>query len=164
MVLTSTPSTSRNKNRSSSAPDSLTVLGSYSKITVTKMVALSEVVASNQRIAAAFPDGLVAVFVGATSGVGAYTVKAFAKYVRSPRVYIVGRSQDAGSRIVNECQEISPHGTFEFIRADVSLIKNVDDVCRIIKNKEETINLLFESQGSMAFSKSKASTTSIWPI
>lgn len=127
------------------------------------MVALSEVTASNQRVAASFPDGLVAVFVGATSGVGEYTVKAFAKYVPSPRVYIVGRSRDAADQIINECLESNPRGAFEFIQADVSLLKNVDDVCQKIKSKETAINLLFESQGSMAFTKGRSSTNSIWP-
>lgn len=118
------------------------------------MVALPEVTESNKRIAASFPDPLVAVFVGATSGVGKYAVKAFAKYARRPRVYIVGRSRDAASQVVNECQELNPYGSFEFIQADVSVLKNIDDVCQRIKSKETTINLLFESQGSMAFTNS----------
>ncbi|KAI2622708.1 putative short-chain dehydrogenases/reductase [Hypomontagnella submonticulosa] len=117
------------------------------------MVSLSQVIASNQRIASTFPPGLVAVFVGGTSGVGEYTVKAFAKYVSKPKVYIVGRSQEAADRIVGECKKLNPGGTFEFIKADVSLLKGVDDVCRQLKSKETAINLLFESQGGMGFAK-----------
>lgn len=119
------------------------------------MVSLSQVIASNQRIASTFPPGLVAVFVGGTSGVGEYTVKAFAKYVSKPKVYIVGRSQEAADRIVGECKKLNPGGTFEFIKADVSLLKGVDDVCRQLKSKETAINLLFESQGGMGFAKSR---------
>lgn len=118
------------------------------------MVALSDVTASNERIATTFPDGLVAVFVGGTSGVGEYTVKAFAKCTPNPRAYIVGRSHEAADRIIEECKQLSPSGKFEFIKADVSLLKNVDDVCRQIKEKETGINILFESQGTMAFKKS----------
>lgn len=119
------------------------------------MVALSEVIESNERISTALPDGLVAVFVGGTSGIGEYTVKALAKYARQPRIYIVGRSQEAGDRIIGECRQLSPGGKYEFIKADVSLLKSVDDVCRQIKEKETAINLLFESQGSMAFKSRK---------
>lgn len=118
------------------------------------MVALSTVTASNERIASTFPPGLVAVFVGGTSGVGEYTVKTFAKYTVKPKVYIIGRSQEAADRIVNECKELNPGGAFEFIKADISLLKNVDDVCRQISSKETKINILFESQGSMGFAKS----------
>ncbi|XXH02618.1 hypothetical protein Hte_008997 [Hypoxylon texense] len=118
------------------------------------MVALSEVTASNERVATTFPTGLVAVFVGGTSGVGEYTVKTLAKYASKPRVYIVGRSREAADRIIGECKQLSGGGgTFEFIQADVSLLKSVDDVCRQIRSKETEINILFESQGSMGFAQ-----------
>ncbi|KAI0172594.1 putative short-chain dehydrogenases/reductase [Hypoxylon sp. FL1284] len=117
------------------------------------MVALSHVTESNQRVAATFPSGLVAVFVGGTSGVGEYTIQALAKHASNPRVYIVGRSQEAADRIVAECKQLNKGGIFEFIKADVSLLKNVDDVCRQIRSKETYINILFESQGSMGFTQ-----------
>ncbi len=105
------------------------------------MVAVSEVIASNERIRSALPNGLVAVFVGGTSGIGEYTVKAFAKYVASPRAYIIGRSQAAADRIIEECHQLSPDGKFEFIKADVSLLKTVDEVCNRIKTQEKAINI-----------------------
>jgi len=119
------------------------------------MVALSEIIASNERISSTIPDGLVAVFVGGTNGVGEYTLKAFAKYATKPQLYIVGRSQEAADRIIEECKQLNPSGKFEFIKSDISLLKNVDDVCRQIKSKETAINILFESQGTMAFNKSR---------
>ncbi|CAM1504926.1 Fc.00g025170.m01.CDS01 [Cosmosporella sp. VM-42] len=117
------------------------------------MVALPDVIASNERIAPAFPNGLVAVFIGGTSGVGEYTLKAFAKHSSNPRVYVVGRSQEAADRIIQECKQLNRGGTFEFLKLDVSLVKNVDEVCVHIKKKETAINILFQSQGSMAFEK-----------
>ena len=113
------------------------------------MVSLSTVHASNNRIASTLPASLVAVFVGATSGIGEYTVKQFARKVSSPRVYLVGRSQEAGRRIVAECQALNPEGTFSFVRADVGLLRGVDDVCRVIKEKESVLNILFMTQGSL---------------
>jgi NADP-dependent 3-hydroxy acid dehydrogenase YdfG len=125
------------------------------------MFPLSEVIASNKRIAATFSDELVAVFVGGTSGVGEYTLKAFARYATKLRLYIVGRSQESADRIIRECKQLNPDGKFEFIKADVSLMKSVDDVCRQIKSKETAINILFESQGSMAYT---ASTSNFAPF
>ena len=113
------------------------------------MVSLTDVQSSNSRIASALPPGLVAVFVGATSGVGETSLKQFAKHTRQPRVYFVGRSQEAGDRIAAECKSLNSEGEYFFIRADVSLICTVDDICRDIKNKEKAVNLLFLSTGSL---------------
>jgi hypothetical protein len=63
------------------------------------MVSLKYVQLSNGRIASALPPHLVCVFVGATSGVGEYSLKTFAKYANQPRIYFVGRSQEAADRI-----------------------------------------------------------------
>jgi NADP-dependent 3-hydroxy acid dehydrogenase YdfG len=60
------------------------------------MVSLSDIQSSNSRIASTLPRGLVAVFVGATSGIGETTLKQFAKHAHQPRVYFIGRSQEAG--------------------------------------------------------------------
>jgi NADP-dependent 3-hydroxy acid dehydrogenase YdfG len=87
------------------------------------MVTLSIVQSSNTHISTTLPEGLVAVFVGATSGIGEITLKKFAKYTIEPRVYFIGRSQEAGERIEAQCREINPRGEFMFIKADVSLIQ-----------------------------------------
>src|ERR1700733_14471143 len=102
------------------------------------MVALPEVQSSNSRIASALPPGLVAVFVGGTSGIGETTLKQFAKHTRRPRVYFVGRSQKAGDRIAAECTALNSEGQYIFIKADTSLIHTVDDTCRDVKSKEKS--------------------------
>ena len=113
------------------------------------MVSLTDVQSSNSRIASTLPPGLVAVFVGATSGVGETSLKQFAKHSRQPRIYFVGRSQEAGDRIAAECRTLNSEGEYVFIKADTSLICTVDDVCRDIKSKEKAVNLLFLSTGSL---------------
>lgn len=113
------------------------------------MVALTDVQSSNSRVTSALPPGLVAVFVGATSGIGETSLKQFAKHSRQPRVYFIGRSQEAGDRIAAECKTLNSEGEYIFIKADTSLLCNVDDVCRDIKNKEKAVNLLFLSTGSL---------------
>ena len=111
------------------------------------MVSLSLVQSSNTLISSTLPPNLVAVFVGATSGIGEATLKQFAKHARQPRAYFVGRSQDAGDRIFAECKALNAKGEFIFIKADVSLIRIVDKVCEEIKAKEKAINILFLSAG-----------------
>ncbi|KAJ5550061.1 hypothetical protein N7535_001996 [Penicillium sp. DV-2018c] len=113
------------------------------------MVSLSEVQTSNAQIANTFPPGLVAVFVGATNGIGEAALKEFARTARSPRAYFVGRSQEAAARIEAECRQLNPEGEFIFIKSDVSLIRNVDLVTREIQSKEKSINLLFLSCGTL---------------
>ena len=113
------------------------------------MVSPTEVQSSNSLIPSVLPPGLVAVFVGATSGIGETTLKQFAKYTHQPHVYFIGRSQEAGDRITAECKALNEEGEYVFIKADVSLIKVVDDICRDIKAKEQAINLLFQCQGTM---------------
>jgi NAD(P)-dependent dehydrogenase (short-subunit alcohol dehydrogenase family) len=113
------------------------------------MVALPEVQSSNSRIASALPPGLVAVFVGGTNGIGETTLKQFAKHARKPRVYFIGRSQEAGDRIAAECKALNSDGEYIFVKADTSLIRNVDDICRDIEANEKSVNLLFLSTGSL---------------
>ncbi|KAI2726291.1 hypothetical protein CBS147332_3178 [Penicillium roqueforti] len=113
------------------------------------MVSLPDVQSSNAHIADTLPAGLVAVFVGATSGIGEAALKEFARSARSPRAYFIGRSQEAAARITAECRQLNPEGEFPFIKADVSLIRNVDKVCRELQNKEKSINILFLSCGTI---------------
>lgn len=92
---------------------------------------------------------MVAVFVGGTSGIGEYTLKSFARHTKSPKIYLVGRSQDAADRIALECTKLNPDGDYIFIQSDVSLLKNVQGVCEQILSKEASINLLFQTQGGL---------------
>lgn len=113
------------------------------------MVSLDAIETSNGRIKSTLPAGLVVVFVGATNGVGETTVRQFAKYAARPRVYIIGRSQQAGDRITAECKVLSPEGSFTFLKHETSLMRNVDAICNELSSKEEVINVLFLSVGTL---------------
>lgn len=115
------------------------------------MVELDKIRSSNQKLPTTLPSGLVAVFVGATNGIGEHTIKAFVKYTVKPRVYLVGRSKEAADRILKELKTINTSGEYIAIQEDVSLITVVDRVCKQIKAKETSINLLFQTQGSLAY-------------
>lgn len=118
------------------------------------MVSLSAIRTSNALIKSTFPAGLVAVFIGATNGIGEASLKQFAQYTNQPRAYFVGRSQDAGDRIAAECKALNPGGEYIFTKADVSLMRVVDEVCEEIKRKEKSLNLLFLSAGVMSMDRS----------
>jgi NADP-dependent 3-hydroxy acid dehydrogenase YdfG len=118
------------------------------------MVTLPDVQSSNSLISSTLQSDLVAVFVGATSGIGETTLKQFAKHSRQPRTYLVGRSQDAGDRIVAKCKALNSDGEYIFVKADVSLIRVVDEVCEEIKAMEKAINILFFSAGLPSMDRS----------
>lgn len=111
------------------------------------MVSLQQIQASNARINTLAP-GLVAVFVGGTSGIGEATMKEFAKHAFQPRIYFIGRSEEAAARITIELESLNPGGQYHFIKADISLLRNVDNVCLDIQSRESLINLLFLTSGT----------------
>jgi NAD(P)-dependent dehydrogenase (short-subunit alcohol dehydrogenase family) len=95
-------------------------------------------------------SGSIAVFVGATSGIGMGTLKQYAKYAQGGKAYIVGRSKRAAEPLLNELKTSNPQGTFEFIETEISLIKNVDLACDEIKSKEKKVDILFMSVGFLS--------------
>ncbi|CAI6336173.1 unnamed protein product [Periconia digitata] len=103
---------------------------------------------SNKSLASTHPN-LTAIFVGGTSGIGLYTLTSLAKYCPSPKIYIIGRSQAAADNILSFLHDINANGKYLFLRADVSLITEVDRICQTIMEKEEHVNILFLSQGVM---------------
>ena len=117
------------------------------------MVATDVVNQSNALIPTALPPGLVAVFAGATSGIGEAALELFAKLAVKPRVYIIGRSQSAAERIIAECRTLNPDGDFIFLQKELSLIKKADEVIGEIKKREEKINILFLSAGGPDLSR-----------
>ncbi|KAL6232337.1 hypothetical protein BDW75DRAFT_247285 [Aspergillus navahoensis] len=82
---------------------------------------------------------ITALFVGGTSGIGLSTLRALASYTdgKALTAYLVGRSASRAEPVLSELQRISPQARFTFIEADISLIKNVDKVCKKILKAEE---------------------------
>ncbi|KAJ6261459.1 hypothetical protein Dda_4129 [Drechslerella dactyloides] len=111
------------------------------------MVALDTIRASNAALKGKLPAGLVALFVGGTSGIGEHTMRVFYETAPSPRVYFMGRSQSSADRIIESLKPLNPDGHLEFIQTDASLLKNVDEASRKFSEKEKELNLLVMSQG-----------------
>ncbi|MCJ1250458.1 hypothetical protein MMC30_007686 [Trapelia coarctata] len=114
------------------------------------MVSIKDVRLSNSSLKVG-PPGMVALFVGATSGIGEATLKQFAKSSNAPKVYIVGRSKTSATSLLKELETLNPQGTFNFIQSEISLIRNVDAVCNEIKGKEKKMDLVFLSPGFLTF-------------
>ncbi|KAG5366480.1 putative oxidoreductase bli-4 [Yarrowia sp. B02] len=89
----------------------------------------------------------VGVFFGGTSGIGKETAYLFAKKFERPTVIIVGRSEEAGSKIV---ADLSSQANVTFIKSDLSQMKEVVRVSDLVKKDVNKINLLFLSQGILS--------------
>jgi NADP-dependent 3-hydroxy acid dehydrogenase YdfG len=119
------------------------------------MVAFSEILASNAQIPSSLPKQLVAVFAGATSGIGEVTLKTFVKYAIEPRVYLFARNQASAERVIAECRQINPRGTYIFVRADLSLVKETDRACEQVIRNEKLVNLVVVSAGEIRLDRSR---------
>jgi len=124
------------------------------------MVKLNNVRISNRSLQE-LPPGLVAVFVGATSGIGLATLKQFARNTNGARAYIIGRSREKVSHIIDALKRINPMGTFVFIEGQFSLVKEVDRISEQIKKLEGHIDILCMSPGYLSLGGRKDTSEGI---
>ncbi|KAF7955516.1 uncharacterized protein EAE97_000775 [Botrytis byssoidea] len=115
------------------------------------MVTINAVRASNVAFKATGTPGMVAVFAGATSGIGMGTLKAFIKYANAPKAYIIGRSEPAAGCLLKDLKLSNPSASLNFLEGEISLIKEVDRLCNEIKRKEEKVDIVFLSAGYLSF-------------
>lgn len=129
------------------------------------MVELEEVQDSNAQITERSPPGMVAVFAGATRGIGKATMLEFAKHMRQPRIYLLARSEDTAQPVLDELHEVNPDGEYYYVEADLSLINMVDAACRRVRENEKAINVLFMSQGTLDFtSRTREGLRTMWAL
>lgn len=113
------------------------------------MVALPLVRESNSRLKSL--SNPAAVFVGATQGIGLSTLQQYAALTHAPKIYIVGRSEPVGARIIDDLKASNAEGSYVFFKAQISLLESVDEVCGEIKQREKRLDLLFMSPGYLSF-------------
>ncbi|KAH0337340.1 hypothetical protein KCU81_g8145, partial [Aureobasidium melanogenum] len=114
------------------------------------MVSLESIRTSN--LEASNLENLVAVFVGGTHGVAESTIRELFMRTTTPRAYIIGRSQEKAENLCKELEDLNPGSKAIFINKDISVLKNVDDVCLELQHREKKINILFLSAGYMSLS------------
>lgn len=123
------------------------------------MVKLATITGANSAFVKRQP--LTAVFVGATNGIGEFTVRELCKTHGHDglglTIIIVGRNEKAAQTIIDECKTICPAAVFHFVQAgDISLLRSVDKACDEIRNSLEStkapgIDILVQSQGRVEF-------------
>lgn len=116
------------------------------------MVTLKAVQESNAALRSTV-SGQVALFVGATSGIALSTLTEYTRHSNRPKVYIVGRSDAKLSKLIGELEGINPQGSYVPIRAEVSLLKNVDAACEEYKRMENGLDLLIMAPGYLKVSR-----------
>ncbi|KAH8669107.1 hypothetical protein BX600DRAFT_461235 [Xylariales sp. PMI_506] len=116
------------------------------------MVSFQIIQQSNAHLAA-LPQGLVALFIGATSGIGQSALQHFAQNASSPRIYTVARETAvySHSNLISSLRESNPSAHIDVITADVSLISEIDKIADTITQKETRIDIVVLSAGFMAF-------------
>lgn len=110
------------------------------------------------------PQSFVAVFVGATRGIGLATLKVLIRTLPNPRFYVIGRSKARFAGELALLNEYNPNATIQFVEAEVSLIKAIDSACERIMKLEKHVDLLFMSPGSLAFGGPHCETPALWSL
>ena len=111
------------------------------------MVKDTEVKQSNAHFANRNHGGLVCVFTGATSGIGASTLQKMVTMFSSTTFYVLGRSAAAFAKHRSTFTGIGPDCKIIFLEAEVSLLSSVDLACEQITAAETKVDLLYMSQG-----------------
>lgn len=111
------------------------------------MVHLTAVEEQNAQFSAKRCSQRVAVFVGATHGIGAGTLETMAELLVEPTLYVVGRSEARFAPQRARLQQVNPGAKVVFVLADISSISGVDEACAMIKAAESRVDYLCMSPG-----------------
>lgn len=116
------------------------------------MVSYKEIQASNALINDVTAPR-VAVFVGGTSGIGKFMVRALVATGASVRIYLVGRksSEERMHAFIQELHAINPKAEVIWTEGEVALLAETKRVCEAIKSEESCIDLLFLTTGYAPF-------------
>lgn len=128
------------------------------------MVSLQAVQQSNARVSS-LPKGLVALFMGATSGIAQSALQHFAQNASSPRIYSIARptARAAHESFLDTLRQSNPSGTYNVITADISLISEVDKAVEEFTAKETKLDILVMSPGFIAFEGRKNTSEGLDP-
>lgn len=100
----------------------------------------------------------VALFTGATAGLGEAILKAYARNHENSRIYFIGRNDAAAQQIIEDVRHMwketsqrdEDEGDIIFVKADLTLLKNAQDVVQEILRMEgdnAKLDFLCMSQG-----------------
>jgi NADP-dependent 3-hydroxy acid dehydrogenase YdfG len=111
------------------------------------MVQLTTIRQCNADFAKEKHEGLVCVFAGATSGIGASTLKSLARILQAPTFYVLGRSIERFAILRAEIEKLNPSCKIVFFEVEFSLLSQVDAMCERITAMEQKVDYLYMSAG-----------------
>ena len=91
--------------------------------------------------------GLVCVFAGATSGIGASTLEKMVQKLQESTFYVLGRSEPRFANQRVKLESLNPSCKLVFIQAEVSLLSDIDAACKQITFSEQKVDCLYMSPG-----------------
>ncbi len=113
------------------------------------MVKLTEIERENSRFASEHHEGLVIVFAGATSGIGASTLERMVTMVDASVFYVIGRSAKRFEAQQTKLESLNSSIKIVFFEVQFSLISGIDDVSKKISSAEKKVDCLFMSPGAV---------------
>jgi NAD(P)-dependent dehydrogenase (short-subunit alcohol dehydrogenase family) len=125
------------------------------------MVKITSIDESNARFASEHHAGLICVFVGATSGIGASTLESMANILESSTFYVLGRSETSFVAQKARVESLNSSIKILFIKAEVSLLSEIDAACQRIRTVERKIDILYMSQGCVPLNGPVCASSSI---
>jgi NADP-dependent 3-hydroxy acid dehydrogenase YdfG len=132
------------------------------------MVKLTAVKHHNERFAQdragnAHTQGLICVFAGATSNLGAGTLEQLATMLQDSTFYVLGRSETKFKAQSRSLQSLNPTLKVVFLETDVSSISGIDFACEQIAKSEKKVDFLFMSQGCIPLTVPQCKYTNTMP-
>jgi NAD(P)-dependent dehydrogenase (short-subunit alcohol dehydrogenase family) len=113
------------------------------------MTTITTIKQRNKQFASERHAGYVCVFAGATSGIGAGTLERMALMLDAPTFYVLGRSAARFASQRAKLESLNPSCKIVFLETEVSLLSDVDTVCKQISSAEQKVDCLYMSQGMM---------------
>lgn len=125
------------------------------------MVSIKQIQQANR---ARRSEAKTAVFVGATSGIGLGAIEALLRSVKGCKIFIVGRSAIKFARTLSKLNQIKDDAaTITFIEGQVSLLREIQRICRTIAQRTDSLDLLWLSQGGLGLRENDGFTGECLP-
>lgn len=87
----------------------------------------------------------IALCVGGTAGIGKAIALRLAE--ENVSVIIAGRSEKAGSEVVEQLKQINPQGSHRYMKVDATLMKNIHSFCKNLSATTPVLNYCILTQG-----------------
>ena len=86
------------------------------------------------------------IITGATDGIGKQTAIELAKL--GYNIGLVGRNQEKGDEVLDEIASATGNHSLKYFKADLSIIKNLDNLANDIKREYDSIDILINNAGA----------------